>query len=349
LGGTRWLLEEIPTLRGYTVEWAEPRRLILSRRHRLFLVDGTASAPRLLGSFPAAAWRRLAARSRIAQRLLRFMFYNVLCMSDGSVFVTFDKFAGVLDGNGLRVLEGVARPCRVLRGACAVDRDGSLYFGEYLNNAERHEVHVYRYAVADRRTEIVHTFPAGSVRHVHGIYFDPHTDSLWCLTGDNGKECRVLRTRDGFRTIEAIGQGDETWRCVSVLFTKDSLYYATDAEFRQNVIYRMDRKSGSRAVIQEVDGPVYYSAAVGDDLFFAVTAELCPSQTSRSATLWNLNPEGTCSPIASILKDRLPVGYFMPGTLHFPLGPGLAGELIFHGVGLIGFDNRTYMARRVAS
>src|SRR5207247_9039815 len=137
----------------------------------------------------------------------------------------------------------------------------------------------------------------------------------------------------GVNTFEVIGGGNETRRCVILLFTDESLYYATDAEFRQNSIYRMDRKSGARLVVQEVDGPVYYSASVRNDLFFAVAAELCPSQTSPSTTLWNIEPAGVCTQIASFRKDSLPVKFFLAGNLSFPQGPGLPGQLLFHGVG----------------
>src|SRR5262249_22724453 len=157
---------------------------------------------------------------RPAQRLLRFLFYNVLRIEDGAVFVTFDKQAGIHEEGRFHLLEGLVKPCRVLRGACALDRNGTVYFGEYLLNPERGPVLVYRRERGTRRVEVVHPFPAGSVRHVHGIYHDPYTGSLWCVTGDGASECRMLRTRDGFATLEEIGAGDETWRCVSLLFTQ---------------------------------------------------------------------------------------------------------------------------------
>lgn len=344
-----WSAEEVPELRGLTVEWAEPGRLILSRRNDLFQTEGPGGPLRLLGSFPAPAWKALAARSRIAQRLLRFLFYNVLALDGGVLFVTFDKHAGIHANGRFTLLEGLVRPCRVLRGACAVDSDGSVYFGEYLMNAERGPMRVYRCHAASSRAEVVHAFSPGSIRHVHGIYHDPYTNALWCVTGDGESECRMLRTFDGFKTLEEVGGGDETWRCVSLLFAERSVYYASDAEYRENVIYRLDRATGVRTVIQRIDGPVYYTTAVGEDRFFAVTAELCPSQESRKATLWHADGHDRVERVASFSKDRLPVAYFLPGTLHFPRGPGLRGELFFHTVGFTGSDNRTYRARPVSA
>jgi len=131
-----------------------------------------------------------------------------------------------------------------------------------------------------------------------------------------------IQTDDGFRTLEVIGKGDETWRCVNLLFTEDAIYYSMDAEFVRNWIYRIDRKSGRRDTLGSVDGPVYYSYAFGKDLFFAVTAELCPSQQGKSASLWHVSEVGDLKQIFSVEKDRLPVKYFMPGTPHCQ--PGLA-------------------------
>ena len=342
-----WVVEEVPALRGLAVEWAEPGRLILSRRNMLLQTEAPDRPQRLLGAFPAPAWKALAARSRKAQRLLRFLFYNVVVLDGrGALFVTFDKQAGVYADGRFTPVSGLDRPCRVLRGACALDVDGSVYFGEYLSNPERGRMRIYRVAAGSRHAEVVHVFAPGCIRHIHGIYRDPHTGALWCVTGDGEKECRMLRTSDGFRTIEEVGGGDETWRCVSLQFTPSHVYYASDAEFRENAIFRLDRATGERAEIGKIDGPVYYTAAVGEDRFFAVTAELCPSQKTREAGLWHADAQDRVERIAAFSKDRLPVSGFLPGTLHFPMGPGLPDELYFHTVGFTGSDGRTYRARR---
>ena len=158
-------------------------------------------------------------------------------------------------------------------------------------------------------------------------------------------ECRFLRTRDGFATVETVGEGDETWRSVAPIFTPDELYYAMDAEVAENRVFRFERATGAREDLGGVDGPVYYSLARDDDFFFAVTAELCPSQVGRNATLWHLRPGGELRPLRSIAKDVWPI-QFLPGTLHFPGGPGLQDRFHFHCLALAGADNRVYEVRR---
>ena len=196
---------------------------------------------------------------------------------------------------------------------------------------------------------MVHVFPAGTVCHVHGVYSDPYAAGLWCTTGDRGSECRISMTTDQFQTLETVGGGDESWRCVSLQFTQEGIYYASDAEFQQNYIYRIDRQSGKRSVLTEIEGPVYYSHATGQDLFFGVSAELCPSQQGRSAVLWCVSDQQKCSRLLAFEKDRLSVKYFLTGAFYFPCGPGLADEFFFHGIALRGADNRTFRARKRAS
>jgi hypothetical protein len=343
-----WEIRFRPDLTHYTIEWAEEGDFLLSRGNRIYRAEHLGAPLVTVGEFPAPSWRTNVARFRVAQRLLRFLFYNVLKLPDQRLFATFDTRIGCFSQGGFEAVRGLRRPCRVLRGACAADADGTVYFGEYRSNSERDAVHIYRYASGSDEVEVVYRFNPGEVRHVHGIYYDPYSKALWCLTGDRSHECRVAVSHDHFRTLDVVGEGDETWRCVSALFTNDAIYYGSDGEFERNQLYRIDRATGRRDAIGLLDGPVYYSCAVGSDLFFAVTAELCPSQVGRSATLWHVSEGQGLARVLSFEKDFLPVRFFLPGTLHFPRGPGLSNCLWIHGLGLKGADNRTFAVTRKA-
>lgn len=341
-----WTLEPVPALRGYAVEWVEPGELLLSRRNRLYRAPAPDAPRTPVADFPAPRWKVETSRLRAAQRLLRFFFYNVARLPDGTLFASFDRELGVLRDGAFERLSGLSRSCRVLRSACAVTPEGHVYLGEYTSNPDRGAMHVYRYVPGERAVEPVHRFPPGAVRHIHGIYHDPFSGALWCTTGDREGECRVLRTEDGFRSLEVVGAGDETWRTVSLQFTEDAVYYGTDAQFERNHMYRYERRSGRRDVLGPVDGPVFYSHALGRDLFFTVCAELCPSQVGRSATLWHVAPDGRLAPVRSFEKDVLPVHWFMFGTLNFPRGPGAGDEVLLHGVAVRDADDRSFRLKR---
>lgn len=344
---SRWVVVPEPLLRGYQVEWEEQGQLLLSRRNRLFQTPAPGSPLTLVGAFPTRRWREHAARLRPLQRLLRFLYYNVLKLPDGRYFASFDKSVGVTGNGRFELIDGLVRPCRILRSGCALAADGSVYFGEYVqNSAHRDEIRIYRYVPATGQLEVVRRFPPGYVRHVHGIYADPYSDFLWCVTGDLEAECHMLRTRDGFETYEVVGEGDESWRSVSLAFTARAIYYATDSEFQKNQVYRLERATGERRALGEIDGPVYVAKAIGEDVFFAVTAELCPSQVGRSATLWHVDEHDNLARCVSFEKDALHVAYFMVGALHLARGPGLGDRFYMHGVALRGADQQTFVVRR---
>lgn len=336
-----WKAERIENLAGYTVEWAEPGNYLISRRNVLYRTSDLKSPLTRVGEVDAVFYKKAASRSRLLQRLFRFMFTNVVPLENGRIFVTFDKATGIFENGSYAAIKGLARPARVLRSACAVDQNGDIYFGEYLANTERGEMRVYRLPSGSAQLEEAYVFPRASVRHIHGIYFDGHSGELVCLTGDDEDECKMIRTGDGFRTVEVVGEGDESWRAVSVLFDEDAFYYGTDAEFRANEIYRMDRKTRSRMGLGEVNGTVFYSKKVGESLFFATTAEDAPSQTENVAAIWHVGADGVLERVVSFAKDRWHPALFMFGLIHFPYRNAFDDRLFFSVLGVEG-DSETY-------
>ena len=340
-----WTVEEVPELQGYTVEWAENGNYFLSRRNVIYRSSDLKPPFEKIVSVNAPGWKSIVSNIRLAQRLLRFMATNVIPLDNGEIFVTFDKSVGVIRNGRYRELEGLARPCRVLRSACAIDGKGEIYFGEYLANDERGPMRIYRYTAGSNELTVPYFLPAGEIKHIHGIYFDRVTDSLICLTGDKDSECRMIRSFDGFANVETVGEGDESWRAVSILFDEKSMYYGTDAEFRSNHIYRLDRETKERTSLGEVNGTVFYSKQLGDEMFFATTAENAPSQTENVAAIWNVSPNGECTEVVKFHKDARHGTLFMFGTIHFPYANKLNDHLYFSLVG-VKEDNRTFRLTR---
>jgi hypothetical protein len=336
-----WIVEAIPELKGYTVEWAEAGNFFLSRRNVLFHSETLKPPFKQIAAIDAPFWKQTASNFRLAQRLLRFMVTNVIQLNNGDLFVTFDKTVGIVRNGKFQILKGLVRPCRVLRSACAVDGNGNIYFGEYLANDERGEMRIYQYKQGSDALEIAYIFPHNSIKHIHGLYQDEFTGSIFCLTGDDEKECQILHSFDGFQTTEIIGEGDETWRAVSILFDKEYFFYGTDAEFRTNQIFKVNRTNLDREPLGEVDGTIFYSKQLGEDLFFTTAAENAPSQKENVAALWHINSEGRCQILTKFQKDRWHKTLFMFGTIHFPFTNKLKDELYFHLVG-VQEDNQTF-------
>jgi hypothetical protein len=344
----KWSIESVPELRGYTIEWAEEGNFYLSRRNVLFHSQNLKPPFKRIAAIDAPFWKQTASNFRLVQRLLRFMVTNVIPLKNGDLFVTFDKSVGIVREGKFQTLKNLTRPCRVLRSACAIDQNGDIFFGEYLANNERGEMFIYKYVQGADSLKVVYTFPPNSIKHIHGIYFDKFTDSLFCLTGDNDSECRILSSKDGFQTTEIIGQGDETWRAVSILFDENSFFYGMDAEFRSNHIYKVNRNSLEKISLGEVNGTVFYSKKMDNNLFFTTTAENAPSQTENVAALWHIDENDNCEKITSFKKDRWHPTLFQFGTIHFPYFNNLEDELYFHLVG-VEEDNQTFRVKTNSS
>ena len=336
-----WTVERVPELDGYTIEWAEEGNFYLSLRNALFHSETLKAPFRKIAVIDAPFWKQAASISRLAQRLLRFQVTNVIPLGKDRLFVTFDKSVGIVRHGKFVQLKGLSRPCRVLRAACARDEKGDIFFGEYLANDERGEMRIYKYSNAEERLETAYVFPPNSIKHIHGIYFDRFSKALFCLTGDDEKECRILRSFDEFQTFETIGHGDETWRAVSILFDENSYFYGMDAEFRTNHIYRVDRQTLERKSLGEVGGTVFYSKQLKGSLFFTTTAENAPSQIENVAALWTIDENENCRKLVSFEKDSWHPTLFQFGTIHFPYQNTLENELYFHLVG-VKEDNQTF-------
>jgi hypothetical protein len=121
-----WTVEKVPELRGYTVEWAETGNFYLSRRNVLYHSENLKPPFKKIAAISAPFWKQTASSFRLAQRLLRFQVTNVIPLDGGDVFVTFDKSVGIVRDGKYHDLKNLARPCRVLRAACARDENGEF-------------------------------------------------------------------------------------------------------------------------------------------------------------------------------------------------------------------------------
>jgi len=146
----------------------------------------------------------------------------------------------------------------------AEDDHGAFYYGEYFRNLERGSVFVYRSVDDGKNWEVVHRFNPGEIRHIHSLQFDPYTQVLWIATGDDDHEPMIGYSIDKGETFHKVGSGSQKWRAVSLLFTKDAIFWGTDSSNIQNWICRLDRENGDVKQVCKIDGPIYYSTKLRD-------------------------------------------------------------------------------------
>ena len=259
--------------------------------------------------------------------------------------MTFGNDIAYYKNSEIKKVNTKGRKFRVLRSGCAFDNENSVFFGEYLKNEKREPVNIYKFDMINGNINIVYTFENGAVRHIHGIFYDKFSDRLWVVTGDDLNECKIISTKDRFKTIEVLGEGDESWRCVSLIFTKNYIYYGTDSEFQQNFLYRVCKKTRNRKKLSEVNGPVYYSKLKGNNIFFATTAELRRRDKGSiykgiTPTIYCLQKNDDVTEVFLTQKDSFSPIFFMPGTIHFSRGNSNDSELYFYCVGVEKYDNK---------
>ncbi|WP_137119545.1 hypothetical protein [Segeticoccus rhizosphaerae] len=221
--------------------------------------------------------------------------------------------------------------------------DGSVLFGEYLDNAERGRIHVFRLPAGESKIEIAHSFAEGDIRHIHSVNWDPYAARVVIATGDVGDECKLLSFSADFTECAAVGEGGEDWRMISPQFTSDSIYFGTDAQYQVNAIKRYDRRSGMSISLAKVNGPVFYSAPCRQGWLFATAAEMCVSQTTPEAILYYVDPaDDTVTPIANFAKDYLSTKYFQFGLLSLPIITRPQEVIPISGTALKGIDGKFF-------
>ena len=173
-------------------------------------------------------WRdRALARTPLVSRLLRCGFHGLTPLPNGDMVAVvrgaiLHRAAGADRFEVAHRIERGSRPLNV-----GLAPSGRLFFGEYFGNPDRAEVHVYG-SDDGRSWEVAHTFPAGSIRHVHGVHADPYRGGVWVLTGDDDQESGLYWSDDDLATLEPVVSGTQRARAVAVLPRPEAGIVPTD-------------------------------------------------------------------------------------------------------------------------
>jgi len=258
---------------------------------------------------------RLGIRSYLQVDLRSFLVF-----SGGRIFYWHEGLlAPILVG---RVRHGVGP----LPQGCCQDELGVCYYGEYWGNKVREEVRIYSWRPGQGMWHVFYCFPAGRIRHIHAVQFDPFSGKIWVATGDNDRECMIgyFESHTDAPSLVVVASGSQMARAVSLIFTQNYVYWGSDAgkDTREetNHIYRWSRKNGQIEQVASVGGPVYYSTMDNRGRLFVSTAvEGSPSEPDRFARVW-MSEDGTkWQEIGRWEKDSYPM-LFGYGVLSFPQG-----------------------------
>ena len=293
-------------------------RSYASRRGVIHTSDDGGRTWTPFARLPLTVGQRARSMGRLQRRLWRAAVHHVVPLSDGTLVVFAYRGIYGVDSAGRCVRHAPVDGSRPL--CVCVDRD-TVYYGEYRANRERSPVHVWASGDGGATWAAVHRFR--QVRHIHGVFADPHDDAIWITTGDRDHEAAIWRTRDRFGSIECVAGGSQRTRAVQLLFTRDHVYFGSDAPEDANYLYRLRRSDGAIERLQRVDGPVYYGCTAGRRLFFSTACDPGALRQTREAALWTSLDGEHWEHLAVFRKDRWPAELFQHGHLLLPAGPGI--------------------------
>ena len=218
----------------------------------------------------------------------------------------------------------------------------NIYLGEYFQNMDKQAVNIYCSKDNAQTWKIEYTFEAGSINHIHGLFFDKYTNHIWVATGDRENECIIGYTEDEFKSFVEVFRGGQEYRTCQLFFYKDFIVFATDTQYQKNFIKKFDRKTLEITKLQEVQGSVIKGGQVGDVAFISTTVEPSKVNTDRYAHLWVTKDGLHWEERYKAKKDWLPF-IFQFGTFEFPqyYGVDKLNRLYFSGRALKGLDGKT--------
>jgi hypothetical protein len=295
---------------------------------------------RKVAGFRPQLWRKLTSSHRCTSRLFRDGFHALAVLSSG-------EMVGAVPGAIVRcaphssefeVVHAVRRGTRPLH--IASTPSGHLFWGEYFDNPDRHEVHIYRSADRGVSWDVVYTFSASAIRHVHNIVYDRWADCLWILTGDEGTECRIMRASLDFQSVDVLLAGGQQARAVAVVPASDGIYFSSDTPTESNWIYHLDRNGGLQHLSQLSSSSIC-GCRVGNAVFFSTMVEPSPVNLDRHVRICGSSDGAHWHRLLAWPKDRWSMRYFQYGNAFFPDGFNQTSYLVVSTIAVRGADLET--------
>jgi hypothetical protein len=297
-----------------------------------------------IGRYRPPRWRAIGSISGLAFRFFRDGFHALALLPSGHLVAALPKAIAVLaPGEAeFRVTHRIVRGTRPLH--LAATPSGQVFWGEYFDNRQRDEVHIYASIDHGATWNVAYTFPKGAIRHVHNIVYDRWENCLWILTGDDGAECRILRASCDFRQVDTLLSGNQQARAVAAVASEEGLYFSSDTPFEPNHVYRLDRR-GTVTSLASLSTSSIYGCRVGDAIFFSTMVEPSAANPDPYAGLY-----GSCGGAAWPLlmrwkKDFWPMGLFQYGNALLPDGENTSGVLAISTVAVSPGDLQTSLWR----
>jgi hypothetical protein len=275
---------------------------------------------------PTGLWRKCTSSFPLASRLFRDGFHALTVLSSGRII-------GAVSGRILTLAAGETEfrtTHRLLRGRRPLHITKTLHnhlvWGEYFDNPDRAEVHIYGSTDGGEHWYVAYTFPKRTIRHIHNVVYDRWQDCYWVLTGDLDSESRILRASLDFSTWDTVLTGNQQARSAALIPTQDALYFTSDTPLEPNYIYRLDRR-GKVDKVAALTSSSIYGCRVGDSIFFSTMVEPSPVNRGRQVCLFGSSDGLHWNELLHCSRDSWPMKFFQYGNAFLPDGENESGFL----------------------
>ena len=208
--------------------------------------------------------------------------------------------------------------------------DDSVIIGDYNLNPERNPVSLYQ-RNSNGEWRCAYTFPAGMVRHIHGVFADRDAQKVYILTGDEDAESGIWIAENNFDAVKPLLVGSQQYRACQMIAAHGHILYMTDAPSEKNAIYRVNDGCAER--FADLEGTCIYGSGSNSTGVFSTTCEpdahaknrveywlsskpgkgIC----GRTISVFILRADGTRETVAQFEHDGLPLRLFQYGTVTF--------------------------------
>lgn len=294
---------------------------------------------------PISLSERVLGLFRISRRLFRLDMCNVFLSNGGLIIIRNGVVYhyNVEKEKLTKTLE--LKQCRnILHQSMCETNEGYLYFGEYGMNPKRDPVNIYRSQDNGKSWEVIYSFPAGKIRHVHGCYFDKYSNKIWTLTGDFEGENIIQCSDLDFNKIEIYGDGSQSYRAVNLFFTEKEVHWIMDSPLEKSYQFSLNRDTREVNKLDYFNGPVWYLKKLDDGYYLAGSSvEIGDGVLSDKACLYLSKDLKKWEIISEFSKDKWPMPYFKWGVLAFSNGRQTSKEFTLHFEGLKKLDGKAFI------
>jgi hypothetical protein len=293
-------------------------------------------------------YKSLASMSRLGRRAMRLDKGCCVYSSTVNMLIIFYQFS--VYTFDIRTLDlkkkldlGYRNP---LFGGVLVLED-KVFFGEYYNNKEGSPMSVWCGDLKSDKWSRIFNFDKKEIHHVHGIYHDEYTDSIWICTGDFNGQCKVIQTTRDFSECQEFGDGSQKWRAVTLIFFPEFVLWGMDSPLETSHIIKFDRTTKEIEKVCELPGSCWYAKKTVDNYVLLQTSvehSYLPGIKSDKSFLFVTSDSSNWKIVESWKKDRYPNRFFRHGVVMFCEGNQYIDRFVIQGEALESLDGKPVLA-----